>query len=101
MGRLLYHWRIFMVEAGYINAICLALVMLLIVPLTILLAGRPSRPADQSWPRSKGHGGGEEAPKHRGYVLLVIGFFVCGFQTLFIASHLPLYLCKTLGSRPK
>ena len=38
----------------------------------------------------------KEALKHRGYILLVIGFFVCGFQTLFIASHLPLYL-KDIG----
>ncbi|MEX2407852.1 MAG: MFS transporter [Rhodovibrionaceae bacterium] len=33
-----------------------------------------------------------EATTHRGYVLLTIGFFVCGFQVVFIATHLPAYL---------
>ncbi|MCB1800692.1 MAG: MFS transporter [Gammaproteobacteria bacterium] len=32
------------------------------------------------------------AARHRGYVLLVIGFFVCGFHVAFIATHLPAYL---------
>ena len=33
-----------------------------------------------------------EALGHRGYVLLTIGFFVCGFQIVFIGVHLPAYL---------
>lgn len=33
-----------------------------------------------------------EARRHRGYVLLTAGFFVCGFQVSFIAVHLPAYL---------
>ncbi len=33
-----------------------------------------------------------EATTHRGYVLLTIGFFVCGFQVVFIATHLPAYM---------
>jgi MFS family permease len=33
-----------------------------------------------------------EAFGHRSYVLLVIGFFTCGFQLLFITVHLPSYL---------
>jgi predicted MFS family arabinose efflux permease len=33
-----------------------------------------------------------EAGSHRGYVLLVLGFFVCGFQLAFIGTHLPAYL---------
>ncbi|MCP5300184.1 MAG: MFS transporter [Chromatiaceae bacterium] len=32
------------------------------------------------------------AGQHRGYVLLVVGFFVCGFHVAFIATHLPAYL---------
>ncbi|WP_448208399.1 MFS transporter [Azospirillum sp. sgz302134] len=56
-----------------------------------------------------GSGGGRNAPtvtgadigfaetirqafKHRSYVLLVTGFFVCGFQLAFITTHLPPYL---------
>jgi MFS family permease len=33
-----------------------------------------------------------EASGHRSYVLLVIGFFTCGFQLFFITVHLPAYL---------
>jgi MFS family permease len=33
-----------------------------------------------------------EAFRHRSYVLLVIGFFTCGFQLAFITAHLPAYL---------
>ncbi|MEO5337938.1 MAG: MFS transporter [Magnetospirillum sp. WYHS-4] len=34
----------------------------------------------------------KEAMGHRGYRLLVLGFFVCGFQIAFVAVHLPNYL---------
>ncbi|SAL13241.1 major facilitator transporter [Caballeronia peredens] len=32
------------------------------------------------------------ATRHRGYRLLTLGFFTCGFQLAFIATHLPGYL---------
>jgi len=33
-----------------------------------------------------------QASRHRGYRLLTLGFFTCGFQLAFIATHLPGYL---------
>ena len=33
-----------------------------------------------------------EAIGHRGYMLLTIGFFVCGFQVVFVGVHLPAFL---------
>ena len=33
-----------------------------------------------------------EALGHRGYVLLTLGFFVCGFQVTFVGVHLPSYV---------
>src|SRR6202165_1904938 len=33
-----------------------------------------------------------EALGHRGYMLLTLGFFVCGFQVVFVGVHLPSYL---------
>ncbi|SMF55746.1 Predicted arabinose efflux permease, MFS family [Tistlia consotensis] len=33
-----------------------------------------------------------QALRHRGYRLLTLGFFTCGFQLAFIATHLPNYL---------
>ncbi len=34
----------------------------------------------------------DEAVRHRGFWLLSFGFFVCGFQVVFIATHLPAFL---------
>ena len=33
-----------------------------------------------------------EAFTHKGYILLVLGFFVCGFQITLIATHVPRYV---------
>ena len=33
-----------------------------------------------------------EAMRHRGYLLLTTGFFVCGFHVTFIGTHFPAYL---------
>ena len=33
-----------------------------------------------------------EACRHRGYLLLLLGFYVCGFQVNFIGSHLPAHI---------
>jgi MFS family permease len=33
-----------------------------------------------------------EATRHKGYLLLTAGYFVCGFQTMFIGAHLPALL---------
>ncbi|MFL5001415.1 MAG: MFS transporter, partial [Xanthobacteraceae bacterium] len=43
--------------------------------------------ADQSLVQALG-----EAFRNRSYLLLVLGFFTCGFQLFFIAVHLPAYL---------
>jgi len=40
-----------------------------------------------------------EAAKHRGYWLLTLGFFVCGFHVAFVAVHLPAYLTD-MGMAP-
>ncbi|MEO0425253.1 MAG: MFS transporter [Pseudomonadota bacterium] len=38
----------------------------------------------------------QEALRHRGYLLLTVGFFVCGFHVAFITVHFPAYV-KDLG----
>ena len=68
--------------------------MLLIVPLSLALAtpprdhGQRAAPADQQSFKTAL----AEAFGHRSYVLLVLGFFTCGFQLAFITVHLPAYL---------
>jgi len=41
-----------------------------------------------------------EAIRHRGYVLLTLGFFVCGFHVAFITVHFPSYV-RDLGLAPQ
>jgi MFS family permease len=71
-----------------------ALLMLLIIPLSLALATPPAISADV--PAAKDQQSFRtalaEAFGHRSYVLLVLGFFTCGFQLAFITVHLPAYL---------
>ena len=67
--------------------------VLLIIPLSLALAMPsevapvPGAPVKQSVTQAL-----SEAFGHRSYVLLVLGFFTCGFQIFFIAVHLPAFL---------
>ena len=69
------------------------LLMLLVIPLSFALSMPTAKVADtpaaerQSFKQAL-----SEAFGHRSYVLLVIGFFTCGFQLAFITMHLPAYM---------
>jgi MFS family permease len=67
--------------------------VLLIMPLSLALA-TPSESvaAPGAAPRQSVAQALSEAFGHRSYILLVLGFFTCGFQIFFIAVHLPAYL---------
>src|ERR1043165_7917941 len=73
--------------------IVFAFLMLLVLPLSLALSTRNGAQADapvaeqQSFREALA-----EAFGHRSYVLLVLGFFTCGFQLAFITVHLPAYL---------
>lgn len=68
--------------------IALALCLTPMFLLGSLLRGKPAAANDGSSPARAL----KEAFGHSGYVLLTIGFFVCGFHVVFIATHLPAYL---------
>jgi MFS family permease len=71
-----------------------AAMMLLILPLSLALSTAPvaakaeAPVADQQSFKTAL----AEAFGHRSYVLLVLGFFTCGFQLAFITVHLPAFL---------
>jgi predicted MFS family arabinose efflux permease len=70
--------------------ILLASLSLLIIPLAAGVAGRAGGHAiatSQTMAESL-----REAFAHRGYWLLIAGFFVCGFHVTFIGTHLPAFL---------
>lgn len=81
-----------------LSMIYLALLAGLIVPLSMSLAGGNRRAADDHSTLNFGEAM-REAGGHRGYKLLVVGYFVCGFQTMFIGAHFPAYLTD-LGHSP-
>ncbi|HKS86557.1 MAG TPA: MFS transporter [Pseudolabrys sp.] len=68
---------------------------MLILPLSIALA-TPATPAGQKTTvdpaTQSARQAFAEAFGHRSYVLLVLGFFTCGFQLSFVTVHLPAYL---------
>ncbi|TCK35012.1 putative MFS family arabinose efflux permease [Paraburkholderia sp. BL8N3] len=78
----------------------LAFVMLVAAPLGIALdrharasaSATPAAPAAAEPPVSSLREALSQAGRHRGYRLLTVGFFTCGFQLAFIATHLPGYL---------
>jgi MFS family permease len=71
-----------------------AAILMLILPLSLALAVKPAAarpdagaPQQQSVTQALA-----EALGHRSYMLLVVGFFTCGFQLFFVSVHLPAYL---------
>jgi MFS family permease len=81
-----------------LTLVIFAALVLLIMPLSLALASprkapAPAQqkaavaPAQQTAAQALA-----EACGHTSYVLLVLGFFTCGFQIFFISVHLPAYL---------
>jgi MFS family permease len=69
-------------------------VLLLAIPLSMMLIA-PKKPAgtqSAAAPQQSVAQALSEAFGHRSYVLLVLGFFTCGFQLAFVTAHLPSYL---------
>lgn len=67
----------------------LGLLVALIVPLVSMLKDKPLPLAGHEQTLSEAL---REACSHSGFWLLAVGFFVCGFQVVFIGVHLPAYL---------
>jgi predicted MFS family arabinose efflux permease len=77
---------------GWQNALAvLALTVLLIVPLSAALV-EDKRQHARDYQRQSIPEALREAFGHRGYVLLCLGYTVCGFQLMFISVHFPAYL---------
>jgi len=66
----------------------------MIVPMVMSMSGASSavrkNPSRQSLGQAL-----SEAARHRGYILLVVGFYVCGLHVQFIATHLPNFLSNS------
>ncbi len=83
--------QLLLTHVGWYGALlALAAIALLMAPLAAALVER--REAHVHGPVQSASAAVREAVGHRGYILLTIGFFVCGFQVVFIGVHLPAYL---------
>lgn len=75
--------------------VLLSFVVLAIAPLALALPRAAVGPAVELGTQTLGEAL-REARSHRGYVLLTLGFFVCGFHVAFITVHFPAYV-RDLG----
>ncbi len=83
-------------EYGWDSALFfLAASVLFILPLAFVLPGNRETVGDATIEQGLGEAI-LEAARHRGYVLLTVGFFVCGFHVAFITVHFPAYV-RDLG----
>lgn len=75
------------------SLVVLAFVMLLAAPLGLFLDRREAGAVPSRLASAVSVGEAlAQAGRHHGYRLLTLGFFTCGFQLAFIATHLPGYL---------
>jgi MFS family permease len=89
----------FISEYGWVAAFTyLALIVGLTIPLATSLAGGNARAVDDHSTLSFKEAM-SEAFAHKGFRLLVCGYFVCGAQVMFITQHMPAYL-SDLGHPP-
>jgi len=73
--------------------------LLILIPLAFALPGVSNDVSQADNPVSQNQKLGaalSEAASHRGFVLLTLGFFVCGFHVAFITVHFPSYI-KDIG----
>ncbi|CAM5186909.1 MFS transporter [Oligella ureolytica] len=93
-------------QSGWQGAlVILALFALMIIPLAYLLRERIVWASSESAisnveSEQSIKAAAKEALTYRSYILLISGYFVCGFQVVFIAVHLPGYI-KDNGLGPE
>jgi len=83
--------QMFISQLGWYGAlIALGSIAVLMGPLAVALVEKRATAAN-AFSQSAGQAI-REALGHKGYLLLTLGFFVCGFQVVFVGVHLPAYL---------
>ena len=77
----------------------LSFISLLVISFAVLLPSNPEVQGEEATTQSLGEAV-REAFSQRGFILLMIGFFACGFHVAFIGIHLPAYVTD-LGLAPQ
>jgi MFS family permease len=86
------------VISGYgwaVTALIFACLVAVIVPLSMAMVD-PTREAvdPNAAPQQKLGEAISEALHHRGFLLLTAGYFVCGYQVMFLGTHLPNFISE-------
>ena len=77
---------------GWYDAlVLLSFLTLVMIPLAFTLPSTGKAPGEPDSDQTMGEALGE-AMNHRGFVLLTVGFFVCGFHVAFMTTHFPAYV---------
>lgn len=86
----------FIVNFGWFDALLImGAVSLVLIPLAIVLPNSKASDVKEEFEQSMGEAL-REALANKSYVLLITGFFVCGFHVAFVTVHFPAYI-KDLG----
>lgn len=81
------------INFGWVGALIILAVMIsIIVPLAYVLKGKTSDHTASKEQAESLLQALDRARQHSGYLFLTAGFFVCGFQVMFIMAHLPTFL---------
>jgi MFS family permease len=80
-----FGWQSSLVVFGALTLLILPFALALATPASATVAPGPAASASLKQMLAEAFG-------HRSYVLLVLGFFTCGFQLAFVTVHLPAYL---------
>ena len=85
------------------TSVVFGLLMFAIIPLAMAVASKPAAPQVANSSAVEDQTARQalvEAFGHRSYVLLVLGFFTCGFQLAFVTVHFQRYVVEA-GLRPE
>jgi len=74
------------------SLLVLAATVALVAPLAMVLSEERTAPSQQTLHQQSIAQALREAFGHRGYILLCAGYWVCGFQLMFISVHFPAFL---------
>ena len=75
----------------YDSLVLVSFLTLVMIPLAFTLPSTGRAPGEPHSDQTMGEALGE-AMSHRGFVLLTVGFFVCGFHVAFMTTHFPAYV---------
>ncbi len=87
----------FLTDYGWQAALLLLAGSMVIVPALAVALKGGSRQQDTMEPPLAARDAVRQAFGHGSYLLLVAGFFVCGFHVAFITTHLPAHIAVTAG----